>query len=163
MENAIHAVTLSAKQPDPVSRPIPGKQPLPLTELLQQADAAVESASTTYVSFPEKPEEPFQVGKKQAQETDRWGHTRVYLDQFTGKVMQLSDGLKPSRAEAIINQFGPVHFGTFGGVLTQILYVFVGLAPTILMVTGVVMWWDCKRKRIEPIAPVESEAIAKRL
>lgn len=69
------------------------------------------------------------------------------LDQFTGKVVQLSDGLKPNRAEAIINQFGPVHFGTFGGRLTQILYVLVGLAPTILMVTGVVMWWYHRKSK----------------
>lgn len=148
VEDAIYAVTLTAKQPDPVSVPIPGKQPLPLTELLQRADAAVGSATTTYVSFPEKPEEPFRVGKKQAQETGKYGNTRVALDQFTGEVIQLSDGLKPSRAEAIVNQFGPVHFGTFGGLPTQILYVFVGLAPTILMVTGVVMWWYRRRVKV---------------
>lgn len=160
--DAIYAATLTPKPADPVSQPISGQQPLPIADLMQRADAAVPNATTTYVSFPKKPEEPFRVGKKQAQETDKWGRTRVYLDQFTGEVVQLSDGVKPSRAEAIINQFGPVHFGTFGGRLTQVLYVFVGLAPTVLMVTGVVMWWYRKRKRIPPLAPVRSEVIAKR-
>ncbi len=61
-------------------------------------------------------------------------------DQFTGALVQLQDGVKPCRAEAIINQFGAVHFGTFGGRVTQVLYVFVGLAPLILFVTGFVMW-----------------------
>lgn len=139
--DAIYAATLTPKPADPVSKPIPGQQPLPTAELIQRADAAVANATTTYVSFPENPSDPFRVGKKQAQETGRYGSTHVYLDQFTGEVIQLSDGLKPSRAEAIVNQFGPVHFGTFGGLPTQILYVFVGLAPTILLVTGVVMWW----------------------
>lgn len=163
VEDAIYAVTLTAKHPDPVSKPIPGKQPLPLTELLQRADAAVPSATTTYVSLPEKPEEPFRVGKKQAQETDKWGRTQIYLDQFTGVVIQLSDGLKPSRAEAIINEFGPVHFGTFGGRLTQILYVLVGLAPTILMVTGVVMWWyRRKQKGKAAIASAIAESVISR-
>ncbi|NJP10790.1 MAG: PepSY domain-containing protein [Leptolyngbyaceae cyanobacterium RU_5_1] len=159
---AIYAATLTSKPADPVSKPLPGKQPLPIAELIQRADGAVLNATTTYVSFPEKPEEPFRMGKRQAQETDKWGNTRVYLDQFTGEVIQLSDGLKPSRAEAIINQFGAVHFGTFGGVPTKILYVFVGLAPTVLMVTGVVMWWYRKRNKTQPLAAVESEAIAKR-
>lgn len=59
----------------------------------------------------------------------------------------MSDGLKPSRVEAIINQFEPVHFGIFGGWLTQILYVLVGLVPTILMVTGVVMWWYRRKQK----------------
>ncbi|MDF5730419.1 MAG: PepSY-associated TM helix domain-containing protein [Rhizonema sp. PD38] len=34
-----------------------------------------------------------------------------------------------------------LHFSTFGGLSTRILYVFVGLAPLILFVTGFVMWW----------------------
>ena len=142
---AIHAVTFTPKPADPVSKPIPGKQPLPIADLIQRADAAVLNATTTYVSFPEKPEEPFRVGKKQPQETGDHGQTRVYLDQFTGKVVHLNDGLKPTRAEAILNQFGPVHFGTFWGIPSRILYVFVGLSPTVLMVTGVVMWWYRRR------------------
>jgi uncharacterized iron-regulated membrane protein len=62
-------------------------------------------------------------------------------------VVQLQDGVNPNRAEAIINQFGAVHFGTFGGVPTRILYVFVGLAPSVLLTTGFVMWWHRKRKQ----------------
>jgi uncharacterized iron-regulated membrane protein len=69
------------------------------------------------------------------------------LDQFSGQVVQLQDGVNPNRAEAIINQFGAVHFGTFGGVPTRILYVFVGLAPSVLLTTGFVMWWHRKRKQ----------------
>ncbi|MEG3849325.1 PepSY-associated TM helix domain-containing protein [Microcoleus sp. herbarium19] len=150
---AIYAVTLTAKPADPVSKPIPGKQPLAIGDLLRRADAAVPNAKTTYISFPNKPEEVFQVGKRQSQESDKYGNTRIYLDRFTGKIIQLKDGVKPSRAEAILNQFGPVHFGTFGGRLTQILYVFVGLAPSILFVTGFIMWWHRRRvKRDRDIA-----------
>lgn len=155
---AIHAATFTPKPADPVSKPIPGQKPLPIADLIQRADAAVPNATTTYISFPEKPEEPFRMGKKQAQETG--GNTRVSLDQFTGNVTQLSDGLKPSRAEAILNQFGPLHFGTFWGVPSRILYVFVGLAPTVLMVTGVVMWWYRKRKDVR-LVELPKETIAR--
>ena len=94
--DAIHAVTLTPKPADPVSKPIPGKQPLALTELLQRADIAFPNAKTTYISFTNKPEEPFSISKKQAQETTKWGGTRISLDQFSGKVLILSDPLKPS-------------------------------------------------------------------
>ncbi|MEH2166826.1 MAG: PepSY-associated TM helix domain-containing protein [Nostoc sp.] len=144
----IYAATLTPKPAEPVSKPISLQQPLAIKDLLQRADAAVPNAITTYVSFANKQEEPFHVGKKQAQETGQYGTTQVYLDQFTGKVIQINDGVKPSRAEAILNQFGSVHFGTFGGRLTQVLYVFVGLAPTVLMVTGVVMWWYRRRVKV---------------
>jgi uncharacterized iron-regulated membrane protein len=137
---AIHAVTFTPKLPDPVSKPMAGKKPMVIANLIQWADAAMPNAATTYISFPEKPEEPFRMGKRQAQETNKWGNTSVALDQFSGKVLQVSDGLRPTRAEAIMNQFGPLHFGTFWGISSKILYVFVGIAPTVLMVTGVVMW-----------------------
>jgi uncharacterized iron-regulated membrane protein len=75
------------------------------------------------------------------QESEEYGHTQVYLDQYTGEVVQIQDGLRPTRAQAFFNSFEPLHFGTFGGLPTRILYVFVGLAPLILFVTGIVMWW----------------------
>lgn len=137
---AIYAVTLTPKLPDPVSKPIAGQEPLAIAELLRRANAVVPDATTTYISFANKPEDAFTVGKRQAQETDRHGNTRVYLDQFTGEVIQVNDGMKPSRAEAIVNQFGAVHFGTFGGLPTRILYIFVGLTPLILLITGFIMW-----------------------
>lgn len=42
--------------------------------------------------------------------------------------------------DRILNSFTPLHYGTFGGIPTRILYVFVGLAPTVLLVTGFFMW-----------------------
>lgn len=62
-EPAIYAATFTSKPPDPVSQPIPGKQPLSLTELLQHADAAVPNAPTTGLFFPTKPEAPLWLGK----------------------------------------------------------------------------------------------------
>ncbi|NJM71508.1 MAG: TonB-dependent siderophore receptor [Scytonema sp. RU_4_4] len=43
--------------------------------------------------------------------------------------------------DRVLNSFVPLHYGTFGGLPTRILYVFVGLAPLILFVTGFVMYW----------------------
>ena len=39
--NAIYAATLTPKPADPVSKPIPGQQPLPIANLIQRVDAAV--------------------------------------------------------------------------------------------------------------------------
>lgn len=35
-----------------------------------------------------------------------------------------------------------LHFGTFGGVWSKALWVVLGLAPSVLFVTGSVMWWN---------------------
>ncbi|MEH2242723.1 PepSY-associated TM helix domain-containing protein [Nostoc sp.] len=71
----------------------------------------------------------------------------MYLDQYTGEVVQLQNGLKPSRADRLFNAFGPLHFGTFWGLPSRLLYLFVGLAPLILSITGFVMWWYRYRKK----------------
>ncbi|NMG07474.1 PepSY-associated TM helix domain-containing protein [Brasilonema sp. UFV-L1] len=137
----IHVATFTPIPPKPVSQPIEGKSPLGLGEILKKADAALPGAVTTYISLPQTPEGVFRVGKKQPQETWEYGHSQVYLDQYTGKVVQLKNGLQPSRADQVFHSFIPMHYGTFGGLLTRIFYIFVGLAPLILFITGFVMWW----------------------
>jgi uncharacterized iron-regulated membrane protein len=140
VEDAIYLATFTAKQPEPKSQAIAGQQPLSFDELLQRAEATSPQGRMTAITLATKPEEVFRVDKKQPQETGSWGETHVYLDQFSGAVLRVDDPFKHSRADAILHQFGPLHFGTFGGLFTRILYVFVGLAPAALMVTGLVMW-----------------------
>ncbi|NMG20559.1 PepSY-associated TM helix domain-containing protein [Brasilonema bromeliae] len=137
----IHAATFTPIPPTPVSQPIHGKSPLGLGEILKKADAALPGAVTTYISLPQTPEGVFRVGKKQPQEASEYGYSQVYLDQYTGKVVLLKNGLQPSRADRVFNSFSPMHYGTFGGLPTRILYIFVGLTPLILFITGFVMWW----------------------
>ncbi|MEH1835236.1 MAG: PepSY-associated TM helix domain-containing protein [Nostoc sp.] len=40
----------------------------------------------------------------------------------------------------LTNSFVPLHFGTFWGLPSRIFYIFVGLAPLILFITGFVIW-----------------------
>lgn len=143
----IYAVTLTPIPDVPVSKPIAGKSPLGITEILQKADAALPGAITTFISLPEKPEEAFRIRKKFPQETEEYGRSQIYLDQYSGKIVQMQNALSPSLGDSVLNSFGPLHYGTFGGLATRILYVFVGFSPTLLFVTGFVMWqyrWRAK-------------------
>jgi uncharacterized iron-regulated membrane protein len=150
VETVIYAATFTPKPKEPASKPVAGKSPLPIAEVVRRADAAMPGAKTEFISFPEKPEGVFTISKRQPQESGQWSDTRILLDTFSGEVVQVTDGLKLSRAESILNQFGPLHFGTFWGVTSKVLYVLVGLAPTLLMVTGVVMWMHRRRKKVSP-------------
>ncbi|WP_017653590.1 PepSY-associated TM helix domain-containing protein [Fortiea contorta] len=137
----IHAVTFTPIRPTPVSQPIAGKSALSLTEILPKADAALPGAITTFIRLPQKPDGVFLIGKKLPQEnSDDYGESRVYLNQYTGEILQLTNGLKLSRADHVLSWFTPMHYGTFGGLTTRILYVFVGIAPLILLFTGFVMY-----------------------
>jgi uncharacterized iron-regulated membrane protein len=148
IEEAIYAITFTPKLSEPVSQPIANQQPLPLKDLLKRADAIFPNAKTTSINFPHEPKGVFTVVKKQAGELISWGSTTIAFDQFSGKVVRVEDAMKPSRAGAILNQFVPLHYGTFAGIYSRILYVFVGLAPVVLMITGLIMWWH--RKHTKP-------------
>lgn len=137
----IHVATLTPIPTEPVSQPIEGKSSSSLSDILKTADAALPGAVTTYIRLPQTPEGVFLFGKKLPQETNEYGYSQVYLDQYTGEVVQFKNGLKPSRADRVLDSFVPVHYSTFGGLTTRILYVFVGIAPLVLFITGFVMWW----------------------
>ncbi|WP_298917436.1 PepSY domain-containing protein [uncultured Nostoc sp.] len=139
LEPVIYGVTFSPKPIDPQSTPIPSKSSLGLVEILERADAALPEAVITYIAFPTSPEGVFLVGKRFYEEKQVW-RSGVYLDQYTGKVLRVRNSRSLSIGEEVIDAFNPLHFGTFGGLPTRILYIFVGLAPTILFITGFVMW-----------------------
>ncbi|OUL26107.1 PepSY-associated TM helix domain-containing protein [Nostoc sp. 106C] len=138
-EPVIYAVTFSPKPVEPLSKLIPGKSPIALAEILQRADAALPGAAITYIGFPTSPEAVFMVGKKFPEEKEVW-RSRVYLDQYTGEVLHVRNSRSLPVGEEVVDAFNPLHYGTFGGLPTRILYIFVGFAPTILFVTGFVMW-----------------------
>jgi uncharacterized iron-regulated membrane protein len=35
-----------------------------------------------------------------------------------------------------------MHFGRYGGMGVRITYVVIGILPTVMFVTGAVMWWN---------------------
>ncbi|MDV2992967.1 MAG: hypothetical protein N4J56_002621 [Chroococcidiopsis sp. SAG 2025] len=159
-EPAIYALTLSPHKPEPVSQPIPGKSTIGITEILKIADAALPNAETTYINFPTAPEEAFAIYKKRPQESNEYGDSSVYLDQYSGKILKLIDGRNLPLAEKVLGSFTPLHYGTFWGLPSRILYVFVGLAPLILFVTGFVMWrYRYRGKKIADRVDVAREPV----
>jgi len=48
----------------------------------------------------------------------------------------------PPLGDAILQWFGKLHFGNFGGIPIKILWTLFGLAPAFLFVTGGLMWWN---------------------
>ncbi|MEH2121408.1 PepSY-associated TM helix domain-containing protein [Nostoc sp.] len=144
-EPFIRAITFSPHPQEPVSQLIPNQSPLKLTEQLQTAQAQLPGAELRSVYFAEKPDNALMIRYKFPQEIDDSGNSYVYLDQYSGKVLRVDNAIKPLLGDRILNSFIPLHYGTFGGLPTRILYVFVGLTPLILFITGFVMWQYRKR------------------
>ena len=68
----------------------------------------------------------------------------VEIDSSSGKVISATKVIEPPGLFKIILPIVNLHYGTWGGLTTQILYVIIGLIPTLLVVTGFLLW---KRQR----------------
>jgi uncharacterized iron-regulated membrane protein len=124
--------------------------PLTLTEILKLADAALPGAITTKIKLPEKLNESVKVHKKFPQEAGQMGHSRVAIDPYSGAILEVKNGLKLAPYQRVLNVFEAIHYGTFAGLPTQILYVLVGITPLILFITSLVMYYYRRPKNKHP-------------
>ncbi|MGD8175154.1 PepSY-associated TM helix domain-containing protein [Marinimicrobium sp. ARAG 43.8] len=125
----------------------PTGEPLAIASVLRQAiDRSPDGAVPIYltVEHPESEEEHLIVG---TQYPDRL----IYAEQFVFKgdgeylhTVGFSDG-EPGR-QAIFSVYR-IHFGAFGGVGVKLLYIALGLALTVVSVTGINIWLAKRRHR----------------
>jgi len=145
----IYAATFTPKPPEVQSTVIPGNPPLGLDEIIARSNTALPGAANTFINLPSKPDDAVEIYKKLPGDTEDF-NSSVKLDQYSGKVLAVTDSRVAGLGDRVLNSFTPLHYGTFGGLPTRILYVFVGLAPLILFITGVVMWRFRKPKPTTP-------------
>ncbi|OCQ95959.1 hypothetical protein BCD67_22990 [Oscillatoriales cyanobacterium USR001] len=150
---AVTGVTLSFlillfafNQPPPVAKVLPpAKPPVALSELLRKADAAMPDGKTTYVVFDEHQPEKITVSKQLPHESARFALSSVELNRYNGKVLKVNRVVEPPPMFKFMIAIGTLHFGLLGGIYTRILYVFIGLIPSVLLITGLVNW---KRRQL---------------
>jgi uncharacterized iron-regulated membrane protein len=142
---AIYSITSSKSPVYPSSQPILGQPPLAIALLLEKAEAAMPGGKIEYIEFSFKPESTFDVSKKFPGDIS-WSHY-VMLDRYSGEILDyenpppnLSNVTPDPRGMEVEKMIMPMHFGTWTGWSSRLIYFFVGLAPTILLITGFVMW-----------------------
>jgi len=134
--------------PPPKTEPtvvLPNQQPIATSVILQTADAALPGGQTTSIFFADTPEPKVTVHKKFPQDFQPpihdFGFSEVELNQYSGKVLRVKKVIEPPPTGLKLAMLlAALHFGTFWGLPSQILYVFIGLVPTALFITGFIMW-----------------------
>jgi len=140
---AVEAVTGSSAERDPLIVEPRDTQPIPASEAVAIAEREIPNAQTTYVMVPAGPESPYYIGRKRDEDGLAYAANYVYIDPYTGEVLKKSVyGEGEPVARTVLRWFGFIHFGTFGGVTTQVLWIFLGLAPGVLFTTGALMYWN---------------------
>lgn len=147
-EQAAHSLTGTPEPPEPpASTCCPDPEPPSLDALVESAQATFPEARPARIEFPVGPEGAYRVRLKHPEEVHPIGLTMVYLDRYSGEVLQSSSALEVPAAQGFGYWFYPLHIGSFGGLGVRLLYVLIGLAPVVLAVTGVLIWQLRRRKK----------------
>jgi uncharacterized iron-regulated membrane protein len=104
--------------------------------LLRHPDCILRGLALPLVST-----DPFTVQLDPPYAEDRGDYVQVAYDQHRGIVLSDIDSRHESLAIRLVLFIRPLHFGTFAGQWSRIVWIVVGLLPGILFFTGFLMWW----------------------
>ncbi|EMS89924.1 PepSY-associated TM helix domain-containing protein [Leptospira noguchii] len=129
------------------------KESVSVDSLLKEIKIEVPEFQTAFISFPhhhkndpiqfygtEKPTNPFR---------SRFG-SYVRFDSESGNLLEIFNLSNENLFYKIIDSFRPIHYGTFGGMVTKILWVILGLSPGVLYISGIgilVSKWSSQKRK----------------
>ncbi len=90
----------------------------------------------------------FVMGKNPKHHASRPRHGIVLLDAYNGEI--LSTEYMPGEQEilqATVSSFFALHFGNYGGAITQWIYFILGLGGAFLFYSGNLLWIEAKRRQ----------------
>jgi uncharacterized iron-regulated membrane protein len=145
--NRLSPVAL-ANLPVPQHRPdAPGRSADPAL-MLREALQRSPGARLLSISFPANDQGYFRVFLARQHPPSYESADYHYFDPSTGRHLAVwHRGGDESAGDAFLSWLGPLHFGTFGGegapgIAVKLLWTLLGLAPPLLAVTGLLMYWN---------------------
>ena len=117
-----------------------------IDELLKTTKLAMPDLTLKSVYLPTQPGKSFRArGTVKGQSPIFDGINAVSIDQFSGTVIAVDRLSEKGIGDKLEATFFPLHVGNFGGITIKVLYVFVGLMPGLLSITGALLWWRKRR------------------
>jgi uncharacterized iron-regulated membrane protein len=122
---------------------------VPMETFIQAAEQAQPGATAVQLNVPQKAGDPITVRTKEPSDWHRIGLNYVYLEPGDARVISSIRFSEANAGTQAILFMYPLHFGRLGGHWNttalygvMVLYVMLGTAPFVLMVTGVLMYWN---------------------
>ncbi|MXW50903.1 MAG: PepSY domain-containing protein [Gammaproteobacteria bacterium] len=121
-----------------------------LDDVIAQSEAEMPGFEATYLRLPWEAGIPIAVfgrvptGNPLSSDYS----STVLFDSDTGDLSQVLDIRQTGLVPRIEDTFRALHFGTFGGLTTRILWAVLGSAPLALVITGLWLWWHRRSKRL---------------
>lgn len=121
-------------------------QPISIEQAVAIADQVFPGAELRWLATPEGKEGVYAIEKRQPGEANRRRpRSKVWIDQYTGKVLAVEDPNQFSFGETFFNLVWPLHNGEAFGFTGRVLWCISGFVPLILYISGLIRWLQ-KRK-----------------
>jgi uncharacterized iron-regulated membrane protein len=128
----------------PQSTPVAGGRRISIDEAIGNAEQALPGAFASNVGIPNGPKAVFRILKKFPEDRTPAGRSRVYVDQFSGKVLLVENTRDAPLGTRILNLKRSAHTGDIFGAPTQALYFIVSLGIALQAMTGALIWWNAR-------------------
>jgi uncharacterized iron-regulated membrane protein len=125
-----------------------GRPLLSLDSIAAAARAAVPGAAIMNIQLPPGPDRPAAVQLKYPEDRTPAGRSRVFVDKYRGTVLLAMNTRTAEAGQHMIDIKRSLHTGDIYGVPTQILWLLGALVLATQAVTGVLMWWNAKRRLV---------------
>jgi len=137
-----------------------------LDEMVANAIAALPGSKLSMILWPANAGDAFMLRLQLPSDPHRIGLNWVYVDPGTARVLRLDKFSEQPLGVQVIRLMTPIHYGTFGGYATRILWIFAGLMPGVLFITSLLMWWNRslskpKKKQVEARSKEQPVAVGK--
>ncbi len=136
----------SPDAPAPQSTPVASGKRISLDEAIAIAEQALPGAFASNVGIPGGPKAVFRILKKFPEDRTPAGRSRVYVDQFSGKVLLVENTRTAPLGTRILNLKRSAHTGDIFGAPTQALYFIVSLGIALQAITGASIWFNGRKK-----------------
>ena len=121
-----------------------------LDSVLTTAQEEFKEGTPTMIFFPKDNTSVFSVRMYREGDFERTGSNHIYIHPITGKVVAINLWKDKPAAEKLVRSMYFVHFGTFLGHFSRILWILISLAIPFLYFTGVYLWVIRNRQKHFP-------------
>jgi uncharacterized iron-regulated membrane protein len=132
----------AAEAPTPQSTPVAGGTRIPIDRAIAIAEEALPGAFASSVGMPNGPKAVYRILKKFPEDRTPAGRSRVYVDQFSGKILLVENTRTAPLGTRILNLKRSAHTGDILGAPTQALYFIVSLGIALQAITGALIWFN---------------------
>lgn len=120
-----------------------------LDRVLEASSAVLPQVPPNWIRLPEGGDGSFTVRKRLPGEWRREGSNHLHFDPVDGRLLGADLHSERTAAQRLLRSLFPLHVGTFGGIVTRVLWLLLGFVPLVLFASSFVLW-NARRRSVTP-------------